>query len=199
MLTKGVPYFQAEIKPIVLDTDNADTRRGAEICYPIFCNFTKIFMKKNYLWSLCAMMCLCVCANAQDDLYADSIRHYELAEINVSANQVSSTTPMVYSTLNESQIKEQNYGKDLPYLLESLPSVVAMSDAGNGVGYTEIRVRGYDGSRINVTANGVPMNDAESHKVYWVNTPDLMSSVGNIQVVRVLALLQMVQVLLAEP
>ena len=63
-------------------------------------------MKKNYLWSLCAMMSLCVCANAQDDLYADSIRHYELAEINVTANQVSSTTPMVYSTLKENQIKE---------------------------------------------------------------------------------------------
>ena len=88
-------------------------------------------MKKNYLWSLCAMMCLCVCAYAQDELYADSIRHYELAEIDVSANHVSSTTPMVYSTLKENQIIEQNYGKDLPYLLESLPSVVAMSDAGN--------------------------------------------------------------------
>ena len=76
------------------------------------------------------MMCLCAYAKAQGELYADSIRHYELAEINVSANQVSSTTPMVHSVLSEKQIKENNYGRDIPYLLESLPSVVAMSDAG---------------------------------------------------------------------
>ena len=141
-------------------------------------------MKKNYLWSVLTMMCLCVFAKAQGESYADSIRHYELAEINVNANKVSQTTPMVHASIDENQIKQQSYGRDLPYLLETLPSVVAMSDAGNGVGYTEIRMRGYDGSRINVTTNGVPMNDAESHKVYWVNTPDLMSSMGNIQVVR---------------
>ena len=67
---------------------------------------TKVFMKKNYFWSLLTMMCLCAYANAQDDLYADSIRHYELAEINVSANQVSSTTPMVHSVLSEKQLKD---------------------------------------------------------------------------------------------
>lgn len=145
----------------------------------------KIFMKKNILWSVMTMMSLYVYGQAPaDSLYADSIRHYELAEINVSANRVSSTTPMAYSAIDENQIKENNYGRDIPYLLEGLPSVVAMSDAGNGIGYTDIRMRGYDGTRINVTTNGVPMNDAESHKVYWVNTPDLMSSMGNIQVVR---------------
>ena len=126
-------------------------------------------MKKNILWSVMTMMSLYVYGQAPaDSLYADSIRHYELAEINVSANRVSSTTPMAYSAIDENQIKENNYGRDIPYLLEGLPSVVAMSDAGNGIGYTDIRMRGYDGTRINVTTNGVPMNDAESHKVYWV-------------------------------
>ena len=119
VLINGVPYFQAEIKPIVLDTDNADTRRDAEICCPIFCNFTKNFMKKNILWSVMTMMSLYVYGQAPaDSLYADSIRHYELAEINVSANRVSSTTPMAYSAIDENQIKENNYGRDIPYLLE---------------------------------------------------------------------------------
>ena len=74
-----------------------------------------------------------------------------------------------------------NIGRDLPYVLQDVAGVVSFSDAGNGIGYTNMRVRGSDITRINVTVNGIPMNDAESHGVFWVNTPDLMSSTNAIQ------------------
>jgi len=77
-----------------------------------------------------------------------------------------------------------NIGKDLPMVLKNLPSVVTTSDAGAGVGYTGIRIRGSDASRVNITINGFPFNDAESHGTYWVNLPDFVSSVEEIQVQR---------------
>ena len=73
-----------------------------------------------------------------------------------------------------------NFGQDIPFLLSTLPSVVTTSDAGNGIGYTSIRVRGTVGERINVTNNGIPLNDPEAHTFYWVDTPDLVSSVNDI-------------------
>lgn len=75
-------------------------------------------------------------------------------------------------------------GLDLPFLLTTTPSVLTTSDAGSGVGYTSIRVRGTDATRINITANGIPMNDAESHSIFWVNTPDLASSLEDMQIQR---------------
>lgn len=72
----------------------------------------------------------------------------------------------------------------MPFLLDGTPSLVTTSDAGNGVGYTGMRIRGIDASRINVTLNGIPINDPESHDVYWVNMPDLSSSIENIQIQR---------------
>ena len=82
------------------------------------------------------------------------------------------------------EIEAKNFGQDLPYLLNSLPSTVVTSDAGAGVGYSGIRIRGVDPTRTNVTINGIPVNDSESHGVYWVNMPDFASSVDNIQVQR---------------
>jgi len=78
----------------------------------------------------------------------------------------------------------KNFGQDMPTLLEFTPSVVTTSDAGAGIGYSGLRIRGVDASRINVTINGVPVNDPESHDVYWVNMPDLVGSVENIQIQR---------------
>lgn len=86
--------------------------------------------------------------------------------------------------LTKEDISKANVGQDLPILLEHTPSVVTSSDAGNGVGYTGIRIRGTDPTRINVTVNGIPVNDAESHGVYWVDFPDLASSVNSIQIQR---------------
>ncbi len=105
-------------------------------------------------------------------------------EIIVRANRAGKQTPVAQSNLDASDIAEQNHGQDLPYLLQLTPSVVVTSDAGAGIGYTGIRVRGSDPTRINVTINGVPVNDAESHGVFWVNTPDFASSTNSIQLQR---------------
>lgn len=105
-------------------------------------------------------------------------------EIIVQSTRVDENSPTVYSTVSKQQIEANNTGQDLPYILQLSPSVVTSSDAGAGVGYTGIRIRGTDISRINVTMNGVPVNDAESQTVYFVDLPDLASSIDNIQVQR---------------
>ena len=86
--------------------------------------------------------------------------------------------------MTQEQLKAVNFGQDVPYLLSLTPSVTMTSDAGNGIGYTSLRVRGTDPSRINITANGIPMNDAESHQVFWVNMGDFASSVQSMQIQR---------------
>ena len=105
-------------------------------------------------------------------------------EVIVSATRTGEDSPSTYSTLGEEKIEKFNTGQDLPYILQLTPSVVTTSDAGTGIGYTGIRIRGTDISRINVTMNGVPVNDAESHGVFFVDLPDLASSVENIQIQR---------------
>ncbi len=93
--------------------------------------------------------------------------------------------PLTPSELNAKfSLRNLNLGRDIPVLLQDLPGVVTSSDAGNGIGYTGIRVRGADASRTNITINGVPINDAESHGTFWVNMPDLASSLGNAQLTR---------------
>lgn len=105
-------------------------------------------------------------------------------EVQVIATRATKTTPVAFTNVTKEQIKKVNFGKDLPEVLSMTPSVVTTSDAGAGVGYTTMRIRGTDGSRINVTVNGIPINDAESHNVFWVNMPDLLSSLKSIQIQR---------------
>jgi len=105
-------------------------------------------------------------------------------EVLVSANRVKEKMPVAFTTVEKSQIKDNNMGQDIPYLLGLTPSFVTTSDAGTGIGYTNFRIRGTDLNRINVTVNGIPMNDAESHGTWWVDIPDLASSTDNIQVQR---------------
>jgi iron complex outermembrane receptor protein len=105
-------------------------------------------------------------------------------EVVISATRAGASTPTTYTNLSEEEISAANFGQDIPYILEFTPSAVVTSDAGAGVGYTGIRIRGTDPTRTNVTINGIPVNDAESHGVFWVNMPDLASSVENIQVQR---------------
>ena len=105
-------------------------------------------------------------------------------EVIVSALRVSEKSPTTYSELDKKTIAENNSGKDLPFILNTMPSVVVSSDAGAGIGYTNFSIRGTDISRINVTINSIPMNDAESHSVYFVDLPDLASSLENIQIQR---------------
>lgn len=105
-------------------------------------------------------------------------------EVFVRALRVDEAYPMAYENISREEIEQQNMGQDLPYMIEGTPSVTTTSDAGAGIGYTGLRIRGVDQGRINVTVNGIPINDAESHNVFWVNMPDLASSVENIQVLR---------------
>ncbi len=105
-------------------------------------------------------------------------------EFIVSATRASETTPTTFTTVTKEEIAKRNLGQDIPILLNFTPSVVSHSDAGAGVGYTGIRIRGTDQTRINATVNGIPMNDAESHGVFWVNMPDFASSVDNVQIQR---------------
>jgi iron complex outermembrane receptor protein len=102
----------------------------------------------------------------------------------VSAIRVTSKTPVSFSNLSKKEIQSRNLGQDIPILMNYMPSVVTTSDAGNGVGYTGIRVRGSDATRVNVTINGIPYNDSESHGTYWVNMPDFASSLQSVQLQR---------------
>ena len=107
-----------------------------------------------------------------------------LDEVFVSAIRVTKTTPVTFSNLTKEDIKPRNLGQDIPILMNFLPSVVTTSDAGAGVGYTGIRVRGSDATRVNVTINGIPYNDAESQGTFWVNMPDFASSTQSLQLQR---------------
>ncbi|MBR6655894.1 MAG: TonB-dependent receptor [Alistipes sp.] len=107
-----------------------------------------------------------------------------IQKVDVVATRAKHDTPIAYSDISRSEIEEQNYGEDIPSLLKNLPSVVIASESGMGIGSTSFRVRGTDATRINVTLNGVPMNDAETHSVYWYDTPDLVSSLGSVQLQR---------------
>ncbi len=105
-------------------------------------------------------------------------------EVIVYATRAGSNTPVAYQNLDKKEIASMNFGQDLPVLLGNSVSAVTTSDAGNGMGYTAIRIRGTDMTRINVTINGIPLNDPESHNVYWVDLPDFASSTDNIQIQR---------------
>ena len=114
----------------------------------------------------------------------DTLKTYELQNVQVTSTRAGKHTPMAFSTLNKDQIKKINHGQDIPFLLSLTPSVTTTSDAGNGIGYTSLKVRGTDPSRINFTANGIPVNDAESSQVFFVNMSDFMSSVKDLQIQR---------------
>jgi len=114
----------------------------------------------------------------------DTVKVNQLDEVLISAIRVTSKTPVSFSNLDKKDIKYRNLGQDIPILMNYLPSVVTTSDAGNGVGYTGIRVRGSDATRVNITINGIPYNDAESQGTYWVNMPDFASSVQSLQLQR---------------
>ncbi|MCO6496867.1 MAG: TonB-dependent receptor plug domain-containing protein [Chitinophagaceae bacterium] len=107
-----------------------------------------------------------------------------LKNIEVLALRADDKMPFTKTDLSHKQIQENNLGYDLPYLLDLTPSVVANSDAGNGVGYTNMSIRGTDATRINVTLNGIPFNDAESQGTFFVDMPDIGSSAGSVQIQR---------------
>lgn len=108
----------------------------------------------------------------------------EMVPVEVRATRAGTYAPFTKTNIGKAEIGKRNLGQDLPFLLNQTPSVVVASDAGNGVGYTGIRVRGTDATRINITLNGIPFNDAESQGSFFVNLPDIASSAASIQVQR---------------
>jgi len=122
------------------------------------------------------------CANAQkSDVKKDTIK---LDEVIVSAVRVSADSPITHSNISKESLSKRNLGQDIPILMNFLPSVVTTSDAGAGVGYTGIRVRGVSAQSTNITINGIPYNDAESLGTYWVDLPDFTSSTESLQLQR---------------
>ena len=113
-----------------------------------------------------------------------SLEKIVLDEVFVSAIRVTQEIPVTFSNLAKEEIRPRNLGQDIPILMNFLPAVVTTSDAGAGVGYTGIRVRGSDATRVNVTINGIPYNDSESHGTFWVNLPVFASSTENLQLQR---------------
>ena len=109
---------------------------------------------------------------------------FSLEEVTVNALRAQRDTPVPFINISKKDLEKVNLAQDLPTLLKNTPSVLTTSDSGSGIGYSSIRVRGSDQSRVNVTINGIPYNDSESMSVYWVNLPDFASSIESIQIQR---------------
>ncbi|MEC8724122.1 MAG: TonB-dependent receptor [Bacteroidota bacterium] len=140
---------------------------------------------KNYILCLWLTAACFTTLLAQDNtIKTDSTATQNLDEVLVKAVRVKSNAPITHSNFSKKDIEKRNLGQDIPILLNYLPSVVSSSDAGAGIGYTYLRVRGSDATRINVTINGIPYNDAESQGTFWVNLGDFASSVESLQLQR---------------
>jgi iron complex outermembrane receptor protein len=139
-----------------------------------------MFNKKNCMAALLALPFIGVAQQPNDTISMQKV----LNEVNVNALRATEKTPVAFTNISKSEIEKGNLGQDLPYIISLTPSLVTTSDAGAGVGYTGLRVRGSDATRINVTVNGIPLNDSESQGVWWVNMPDFSSSIENIQIQR---------------
>jgi len=137
-------------------------------------------IKKIQILSILTFLASNIIAQASDSITFKK----NLDEVSVNALRANDKTPMAFTNISKSEIKKSNLGQDLTYLISLTPSVVTTSDAGAGIGYTGLRIRGTDPSRINVTINGIPVNDSESQGVWWVNMPDFASSLDNIQIQR---------------
>lgn len=141
--------------------------------------------KSRYFSSLLPfIVCLLPFASFSQETKKDTTKVTELKEVMVSSVRAKDKNPITYTNVSKEEIAPRNLGQDVPVLLQYLPSVVSTTDAGNGVGYTYMRVRGSDGSRINVTLNGVPFNDSESQGTFFVNLPDFASSLESVQLQR---------------
>ena len=140
---------------------------------------------KRFFYFVALMLLLCAKVEAQD-LYqrVDTTKIYELDAVEVVTTYATRTTPVAQENLSKQSIIRSSYGADMPSALALTPSLIATNETGVGIGATAIRLRGTDATRINVTINGVAMNNPDSHSMYWYDTPDLISSVGSVQVQR---------------
>ena len=138
-------------------------------------------MKRTAIINLLFLACTILSAQ-EKEVIKDSF--YVLSPIEVKAVRIGENAPFAKTNLSKKEIAKVNLGQDIPFILNQTPSVVVNSDAGNGVGYTGIHIRGTDATRINVTLNGIPYNDAEGQGTFFVDLPDFTSSVGSIQIQR---------------
>ncbi len=146
------------------------------------------FLKKSAMQKLITVLFALVpfLLHAQSEDQEDSLKRNALflEPVEIRATRATENSPFAKNTITKKDIKKANLGQDLPYIINQTPSVIINSDAGNGVGYTGLRIRGSDATRINMTINGIPYNDAESQGLFFVNLPDLASSVNDIQIQR---------------
>ena len=138
---------------------------------------------KKVLFTFAILFCIGYSLVAQQ-MPADSLKHIQLEEVVVSATRAGQKTPIAYSNVSATQLKQTSAANNLPMILQTLPSLVAFTEGGTGVGNTSFRIRGTDATRINVTLNGMPLNNPESSEVYWVNLPDLSGSLQSVQLQR---------------
>lgn len=131
-----------------------------------------------------AAMLLLVCAVQSQTLFLKDSLHVTLDEVTVSSVRANEKSAVSYSEIGADELKSSTGAQEMPFLLSLSPSFVATSDAGTGIGYTSYSIRGTDANRVNVTINGVPLNDSESHTVFFVNTPDFSSSLSSVQIQR---------------
>ena len=140
---------------------------------------------KNYILCLwLTVACFTTLLGQDNPIKTDSTAIQNLDEVLVKAVRVKLNAPITHSNVSKKDIAKRNLGQDIPILLNYLPSVISSSDAGAGIGYTYLRVRGSDATRVNVTINGIPYNDAESQGTFWVNLGDFASSVESLQLQR---------------
>ena len=138
-------------------------------------------MKRFFLGLLTVATCSVGSAQTAE---SDSLRTITLQDVQVVSLRATSKTPMAFTNISREDINKQNHGQDVPFLVSFTPSVTTTTDAGAGIGYTGLRIRGVDPSRINITANGVPLNDSESSLVYFTNMGDFASSLQSMQIQR---------------
>ncbi|GAB4310624.1 MAG: TonB-dependent receptor [Bacteroidales bacterium] len=201
LLLMGVPEAEAQftLSGIVVDKNTGDPLSGAHVVVDEtylatttnadgYYSFRKISAGRH---TIRVSFVGYVTIREEIQVTGPGTRNFELQrsvvvsdEVVVSATRAGDFVPTTHQTVTRGQIEKENLGQDLPYLIRLTPSVVVTSDAGTGIGYTGIRIRGTDLSRINVTVNGIPLNDAESHGVWFVNMPDFASSLESIQIQR---------------
>jgi iron complex outermembrane receptor protein len=191
---------ETEIKPVEPDQDNACEGRmhtsfnkeNANAARPHFSekghnhnSHHPGFRNKFYKMKLYYSMLFCICTTISFGQITKKFNDTTLLQpVEINAVRAQDNAPFAKTNIGKKEIEKLNLGQDLPFLLNQTPSVVVNSDAGTGVGYTGIRIRGTDATRINVTLNGIPYNDAESQGTFFVDLPDFSSSVNSIQIQR---------------
>ena len=145
-----------------------------------------IYYTFRFVAPYCKYLVACALLTMNCPIFAqsDTTKGATINEVTIIGTRAGANDPTTFQNISKKEIQQNNLGQDLPYLLDLTPSIVTTSDGGSGIGYTGMRIRGTDATRINVTINGVPINDPDDQAVYWVDMPDIASSIENVQIQR---------------